>query len=247
MTGWPLNWQAPCPASGSAARATLPWPMITARPSVWRFQTSANRECHQQTGREAGVCIGGFGGDAIEERVCGDPVNARVRSCCDGGVSDPGDRGQVVDTSVGEPRALPAQATERRQYGVMTFEVIEAHPVKDGQHDETRSDRGWLEDRPQRPSGDGTGHGRSEKRGQRRRHVLLADWFRERPRADERRAVEEKWYAAVVIPRAAMHVTHRRIAPGDEMAFLRDHDDLTGASGVIRAGDPLEEGLPELP
>ena len=65
----------------------------------------------------------------------------------------------------------------------MTLEVIRTHPVKNRQHDQTRADRRRLEDRPQRTSGDCPGHGCAEKRGQRRRHVLLANWFRERPRA----------------------------------------------------------------
>ena len=106
ITVRPFTRHAPRPTRPAVARMAPPWPTMMALPSVVRFQTSASVRAISSRGSSPVVGRLRLAGHPIEQVVGSQPVDARIGAGADRGVSDAGERGQVVDAGVREPRAF---------------------------------------------------------------------------------------------------------------------------------------------
>ena len=81
----------------------------------------------------------------------------------------------------------------------------------------------------------------AEQGGQRRHDVLLCDWLVEHTLSHELIPMQEKRDIGVVRPWGSVHVRVERIlVVDDEVAFVRDEEHLSAASGEIAAREHVQ-------
>ena len=158
-----------------------------------------------------------------------------------------GDRGQVVQPALENHAPWRRSRSSVGRHGRVAVEVVHAHPVEDQQHDQPRPCRAraadtarWL--RPEAVDGIGT-PSRSASVG---RHVLLRDRLRVTfpcARSGARRGGTGCGCRTATGCRACRT---GGFPPRDDVALPGHHGDLAGAAGEPGAGEPLEEGLPEV-
>ena len=88
------------------------------------------RERHQLAGIETVVRLLRLAGDAVEQVVDGQPVDARLAAGPEVGVADRGERRHRRHVGVAEPRALAPQPRQRRHRVGVGVEVVGARAVE---------------------------------------------------------------------------------------------------------------------
>jgi hypothetical protein len=182
---------------------------------------------------------------AIERGIAVDSVKTGIGAGRDRGVARARDAREVVDRGVREPRTPSSKPRQRRQRGIETIPRLQAEPVEDEQQDGRRNRPGTLQGLRQDPPGHGGRRRLAEQRQDRGCQILLSRRTRERAGADERLAMEQERNRDVVAPGASMHesVEHRIGPREEEVAPLRDQEDLAAASRHVAAREHLHATL----